>query len=89
MDPKQTNRRTFLKSSLSTAAIAPLLGHSLAVARAAGQRGMAEVGGAVLLALSAIYIVPNEGLINWQSLWLCGAFMGLAVTLWRVRGVPG
>ena len=72
-----------------TAAIVPLLTHSFAVRRPEGSRGAAEIGAAVLLVLSVIYIVPNEGLANWQSLWLCAAFAALAFTLWRVRGAPG
>lgn len=72
-----------------TAAIVPLAVHVLAVRRREGRRGAAEIAGAVLLALSVIYIVPNEGLANWQSLWLGAAFAALAVTLLRVRGVPG
>ena len=72
-----------------TAAIVPLAVHGLAMARAAGRRGAAETAAAVLLAVSVIYIVPNEGLANWQSLWLCAAFAALALTLFRVRGAPG
>lgn len=72
-----------------SAAVVPLLVHSLAVRRAPGHRGAAEMSAAALLALSVIYIVPNEGLANWQSLWLCATLAAFAVTLWRVRGVPG
>jgi hypothetical protein len=43
------------------------------------------MAGAVLLVLSVVYIVPNETLANWQSLWLCAAFAALALTLFRVR----
>jgi exo-beta-1,3-glucanase (GH17 family) len=68
-----------------TAAIVPLLTLSFAVKRPAGARGMAEMAGAVLLVLSVVYIVPNETLANWQSLWLCAAFAALALTLFRVR----
>ncbi|HZD90937.1 MAG TPA: beta-(1-6) glucans synthase [Pseudolabrys sp.] len=70
-----------------TAAVLPFLVHSAAMPRAGGRAGVAEVGGAGLLALSALYIVPNEGLMNWQSLWLSAAFAALAITLVRVRGV--
>lgn len=72
-----------------TAAIVPLLVHSFVVPRAQGQRGTAEISAAVLLILSVIYIVPNEGFANWQSLWLCAALAAFALTLWRVRGAPG
>ncbi len=72
-----------------TAAIVPLIAHSLVVARPAGARATAEMAGASVLALSAIYIVPNEGLANWQSLWLCAALAALAFTLSRVRDARG
>jgi exo-beta-1,3-glucanase (GH17 family) len=72
-----------------TAAIVPLFVHSLSGVRTLGRRGAAETAAAVLLALSVIYIVPNESLANWQSLWLCAVFVALAITLFRVRGAPG
>jgi len=68
-----------------TAVVVPLLTHSLAVKRFAGARGMAEIAGAVLLAIFVVYILPNETFANWQSLWLCAAFAGLALTMLRVR----
>ena len=71
-----------------TAVIVPLFVHGLSVMRAPGRRGAAETTGAILLALSVIYIVPNESLSNWQSLWLCSTFVALALTLLRVRGAP-
>lgn len=71
-----------------TAAVVPLLTLSLATARPAGGRGAAELAAAALLLSSALYIVPHETLANWQSLWFCGALLGLAVSLWRVRHVP-
>jgi glucan 1,3-beta-glucosidase len=72
-----------------TAAIVPFLVQSLSVPRPTGGRGVAELAAALILALSVIYIVPNESLANWQSLWLCAAFVALAVSLFRVRDVPG
>jgi glucan 1,3-beta-glucosidase len=72
-----------------TAAIVPFLVQSLSVPRPAGDRGVAELAAALILALSVIYIVPNESLANWQSLWLCTAFAALAVSLFRGRDVPG
>jgi len=71
-----------------TAAIVPLFMHALAVGRADGRRGAAETAGMTLLALSVVYIVPNEGFANWQSLWLCAAFAAFALTLLRARAVP-
>ncbi len=72
-----------------TAAIVPLLTLSLAGKPGDGRGGAAELGAAALLALSVIYIVPDEGLANWQSLWLCAALVGFAITLTRVRDAPG
>jgi glucan 1,3-beta-glucosidase len=71
-----------------TAAVVPFLMHTLNVPRPQGRAAMAERAGAILLALSVIYIVPNEGLANWQSLWLCAALATFAITLARVRGAP-
>ena len=72
-----------------TAGIVPLAMLAFSVKPNSGDRGVAEIGGAALLALSVFYILPNEGFANWQSLWLCGLFAALAVTLLRVRDVPG
>jgi glucan 1,3-beta-glucosidase len=54
---------------------------------AEGTRPIAEAvfGGA--LALSAAYIVINENFANWQSLWTCAVYAGLAATMWRARAV--
>jgi hypothetical protein len=67
----------------------PLLTHSLTMPRPQGLRGTAELAGTAVLALSAPYILLNEGLANWQSLWLCATFVALAVNLVRVRGAQG
>jgi len=72
-----------------SAATAPVFIHGLfASARGSGARGTAECVAAAVLALAVVYIVPNEGLANWQSLWMCGALAALALTLVRVRGAP-
>jgi glucan 1,3-beta-glucosidase len=68
-----------------TAAVVPFLTHSLVMPRPPGKRGAAEIAGATVLAISMPYIALNEGLVNWQSLWLCGAFVALVVSLVRVR----
>ena len=72
-----------------TAAAVPLLVLGLVVPRPPGQRGAAEIAGATLLAASVPYIALNEGLANWQSLWLCGALIVLLVSLFRVRDAQG
>jgi exo-beta-1,3-glucanase (GH17 family) len=58
---------------------------------AQGVRPIAEATFAGLLAVSAGYIVLNEGRDNWQSLWTCAIYLVLAITLWRARAVqsPG
>ena len=64
-----------------TAAVLPILLHSLLLPRPGGQRGTAELAGAGVLALAVPYIVFNEGLANWQSLWTCAALAALAISL--------
>jgi glucan 1,3-beta-glucosidase len=56
-----------------------------------GPRPVSEVGFAALLGLSSLYIGFNEGSANWQSLWTCGAYLVLALTLLqaRVAKIPG
>ncbi len=71
-----------------TAVIVPFFTHSLVMPRPAGAPGAAERMAAAMLALSVLYIVPNEGIANWQSLWLCAALLALAFSLARVRDVP-
>ncbi len=51
-----------------------------------GVRPIAETVFAGTLAGSVLYILPNEGADNWQSLWSCAVYFLLAVTLWRARG---
>jgi exo-beta-1,3-glucanase (GH17 family) len=54
-----------------------------------GPRPAAEVATAAALGLSAVYIMLNEAVANWQALWFCAGLVALAVTLVRVRNVPG
>jgi hypothetical protein len=49
----------------------------------------AELAAAVVLGLSALYIVFNETAANWQALWFCGGLVALAVTLVPPRDAPG
>ena len=57
--------------------------------RQAGSRAIAETVAATVLALSAGYIVFNEGFANWQAMWFCAGLLGLAFILERVRDAPG
>ena len=67
-----------------TAAVIPFL--VLAVWRPQPARGMAETVAAAVIVAAALFVLWNEGIANWQSLWLCLLFIALAVTL---VGVPG
>jgi exo-beta-1,3-glucanase (GH17 family) len=72
-----------------TAATVPFLVLSVAGTRGGGVRGVAESAFAVVLAACTIYFVFNEGLANWQALWLGAVFLTLALTLFRLRAAPG
>jgi glucan 1,3-beta-glucosidase len=61
----------------------------LSTSRPAGSRAMAEAVAAAVLAVSAVYIAFNETFANWQAIWLCAGFLGLAVILARARDAPG
>jgi glucan 1,3-beta-glucosidase len=50
-----------------------------------GQRPIAEAVFAGVLALSAVFVLFNEGRDNWQSLWTCAIYLVFALTLWRAR----
>jgi glucan 1,3-beta-glucosidase len=50
-----------------------------------GVRPIAESVFAGVLALSAAYVLFNEGRDNWQSLWTCAMYLLFALTLWRAR----
>jgi len=50
-----------------------------------GARPVAETVFAGLLAAASIYMIFNEGFLNWQSLWTAGAYILLATTLLRAR----
>jgi exo-beta-1,3-glucanase (GH17 family) len=52
-----------------------------------GRKPIAEAAFAGLFVLSTLYIVFNEGPDNWQSLWTCGAYILLGITLWQARVV--
>jgi exo-beta-1,3-glucanase (GH17 family) len=79
--------RDFVFAPLS-AAVIPFLVLMVSTSRAAGARSIAETASAVVLALCAIYILPDESLANWQSVWFCAAILALALILERVRDAP-
>lgn len=55
----------------------------------AGRRGRAEQVGAALLTGAVVYFIPNEGLANWQALWVGTAVLTLALVLLRAKDEPG
>jgi hypothetical protein len=61
---------------------------TLSTPRPVGKRAAAETLAALLLAISAVYIAINETAANWQALWLCAGFVGLAIILSRARDAP-
>ena len=73
----------------TTAAVIPFLALMLSTTRQSGARAIAETVSAAVLALCAIYILPNEGFANWQSIWFCAAILTLALILERARDAPG
>jgi len=76
--------RDFPYGALSMAVI-PLVGLMVYNRPSKGVRPMAEAVFAGLLVLSVAYIAFNEGGANWQSLWTCGLYLLLGVTLWQAR----
>jgi glucan 1,3-beta-glucosidase len=79
--------RDFVFAPLS-AAVVPFLALMVSTPRPGGSRARAETAAAAVLAACAIYILPNEGFANWESVWFCGATGGLALILVRVRDEP-
>ncbi len=63
--------------------IATLSNRSKSAARPTAERVFAG-----LLTLAALYILFNEGLRNWQSIWTSGIYVLLGATLWRARALP-
>ncbi len=70
-----------------TAATIPFLVMGLIGRHPQGTRGLAETTSAAVLGGAAVYIALNEGFANWQALWLCAVFAGLAFTLMQARDV--
>jgi glucan 1,3-beta-glucosidase len=70
------------------AAVIAFLALTISTPRPTGKRAAAETLAAGVLAVAAVYIVINETIANWQAVWLCGGFVGLAVILVRARVAP-
>jgi exo-beta-1,3-glucanase (GH17 family) len=69
-------------------AVIAFLALALSAPRPVGKRAAAEMLAAGVLAVCAIYIAINETIANWQALWLCAGFLGLAFILSRARDAP-
>jgi len=78
--------RDFPFASL-TMVVVPFLALMLLNRPMEGRRPMAEAIFAGLFGCATLYIVFNEGFDNWQSLWTCGAYVLLGLTLWQARAV--
>ncbi len=61
----------------------------LAATRAPIKPGAAEIAAAIVLTGSALFVIANEGIANWQALVLAGLFLLLALTALRAKAVPG
>jgi len=72
-----------------TGAVTPFLLIATWQLRVRVRHPAAESVAAATLALSAIYIVLNEGFANWQALWFCAGLIALALTLLQARDAPG
>jgi exo-beta-1,3-glucanase (GH17 family) len=77
--------RDFPFASLTMAVLPYLALRLLNRPQLGGPRPPAEAVFAGLFGVSAAFIAFNEGFENWQSLWTCAAYLGLAMTLWLAR----
>ena len=51
--------------------------------------GAAEIAAAAVLTGSAVFIVANEGIANWQALLFAALLLLLALTAFRAKAAPG
>ena len=74
-----------------TMAVVPFAGLMLVNRPKEGVRPIAESAFAGLLVATALFMAFNEGALNWQAMWTCAVYLGLAFTLWRARAaqIPG
>jgi hypothetical protein len=71
-----------------SAAVSAFLALMICAPGPSGTRAASETLAAAVLAIAAVYIAVNEAIANWQALWLCAGFVGLAVILSRARDAP-
>jgi glucan 1,3-beta-glucosidase len=58
-------------------------------AGAPSRPGAAEIAAAAVLTGSALFVIANEGIANWQALWFAALLVVLALTALRARAAPG
>ena len=68
-----------------SAGVIAFLALALFTPRPAGKRAAAETLAAAIIGVCAVYVAINETVANWQALWLCAGFIGLAFILSRAR----
>ena len=68
-----------------SAGVIAFLALALFTSRPAGKRAAAETLAAAIIGVCAVYVAINETVANWQALWLCAGFIGLAFILSRAR----
>lgn len=68
-----------------TVALVPLAALAFVNRAQQGVPRRAERAIAATLVACAVYVLFNEGFRNWQAIWTCLVFAGLALTLWPAR----
>jgi exo-beta-1,3-glucanase (GH17 family) len=81
--------RDFAFAPLTGAAVPFLLLGGTPRPKAWPKAPVAESVAAATLAVSAIYVVLNEGLANWQALWFSAGLAAFALILVEERAAPG
>jgi glucan 1,3-beta-glucosidase len=76
-----------LTGPVAALAIVALAG--AACTRTPPRPGGAEVLGAIVLTGSALFIIANEGIANWQALWFASLLIVLSLTALQARAAPG
>jgi glucan 1,3-beta-glucosidase len=75
--------------ALLTGPVVALAIVTLATAPERRKAGMAERVAAGLLIFSALFVMFNEGIANWQALWFGALLVLLALTAFRAAPAPG
>lgn len=76
--------RDFPFASL-TMAVVPFWALAFLSRSRSGTRPLAEAVFAALFVLAAVYIIPNEGVENWQAMWTGAIYFLFASALWQAR----